>query len=59
MVDDLGYLKRRDIPGSEWSNLIDGFGAIVATVKTEAISAYSKNGDVRRFRLKTERHDAE
>jgi hypothetical protein len=59
MADDIGYLKRRDLPGGEWSNLIDGFGKIVATVRTDRFPANSKNGDVRRFRLVREQHAGE
>lgn len=47
---DLGYLKRVD-RGDGWTDLLDGFGKIAATVRTDSIASTCNNLAVRRFRI--------
>lgn len=47
---DVGYLKRVDQPNG-FTKLVDGFGETVAELPTDQMPDWSKDGDVRRFRL--------
>lgn len=48
-VHELGWLKRRDLPGGT-SELIGGFGEVVAIVPTPQLTALSADGQRLRCR---------
>lgn len=47
---ELGWLTRVDV-ANEQSDLVDGFGTIIATVQTKWVQGYCENGKMARFHM--------
>lgn len=49
MKHDLGWLKRVDV-GDGWTNLVDGFGNVAVTIRTENMPEWFKDRTMQRMR---------